>query len=231
MKAAACIAAAIFLAGVAPVSAHACTPAQGWPKRVQLDPAKVATALAASATYIDLAVVEELHPDFVLAEKAEMRMLAEAEPGWTAERIRQWYASLREEMAEDGVRAAHRVTVRLKGVGSDTFDLNGWRWMAVGGATEANAPRSIKLPTDLKYFLDQTDLTEVEGPGDCYTPLLPIVGQTYLVFRDANGELSRAAVPVRFRGEVRTVPGPVYIPVSGPGDPWVVMVRKALEGR
>jgi len=228
VRTAAIFAVAILFAGIAPAAAHACMPPQGWPKEIELDATEVASALVASATYVELAVVEELHPDFVLAEKAEARMLAAAPPGWTAEETRKWYASFREEMAEGGVRATHRVTARLKGVGSDTFDLNGWSWSA--GVAEIDAPRAIKL-SDLKYYLDQTDLAEVKGPGDCYTPLFPIVGQTYLVFRDARGELSRAAVPVRFGGRTVTESGPVYIPVSGPDDPWVKLVRKVLANQ
>lgn len=228
MRAATILAVAAFFVSTTPAAAHACTPPQGWPKQVKLDATAVASALVTSATYIDLAVVEELHPDFVLAEKAEARMLAKAPPGWAAEETRQWYASFREEMAEGGVRATHRVTGRLKGVGSDTFDLSGWSWSA--GVAETDAPRAIKL-SDLKYYLDQTDLAEVEGPGDCYTPLFPILGQTYLVFRGASGELSRAAVPIRFKGKARTESGPAYIPVSGADDPWVVLVRNVLASR
>lgn len=230
MRAAASISAAFLLTLAVTPAALACVPAYGWPKQVELDPTAVASALVASATYIDLAVVEELHPDFVLAEKVEARLLADPAVAVRRDEIRDWYAAFREEMAEDGVRATHRVTARLKGVGSDTFDLSGLRWSGVRYTGEPDALGSIK-PSDLKYYLDQTDLAEVEGPGDCYTPLFPIVGQTYLVFRDASGELSRAAVPVRFGGRTVTESGPVYIPVSGPDDPWVKLVREALANQ
>lgn len=211
-----------------PLASEACVRTKGWPEQVTLEPQKVASELVAAATYVNIEVVESVDSDFTLFEESEAALLARQTTDEGRVEVRTQVAAWRAEMAESGVRATYRVVEHLLGPNRDTFT-------AIGYAADAfnpppgysSPPRTISL-SDLKWYLDLSDLSELGFPGSCDGPLVPIVGNTYLVFRDADGKLLRASVTTRFRSKISRVQGPAHVPVSGSSDPWVKVVRRAI---
>jgi len=213
---------------LAPASlAQACTPAPGWPAKVQLDPRGAARKMAASAAYIDVVRVESLTPDYEVGTLAP--------EGWAVwigtepDAPKNLVEALQMARAswEGAARIHYRVVERLKGRSAETFAMNGQR------VTDPRPPWGLQSKTarlqSLKYFLDQQDLAAWPGPGACGTEITASEGAAYLVFRDVQGGLLRTPISVVFKGSQSLVTGPANVPVTGASDPWVTLVRHAVD--
>lgn len=180
--------------------------------------------MAASATYVDLVKVVALTDDFEVgtrtpADWAIWIGTGADDPKTIDEVLQVARTSWR------GVRIHYQIIDPLKGGSSEAFTMDGERpapWM--------NGARAAKL-ADLKHYLDQQDLVAWPGPGACLNEITAVEGAYYLVFRDAERGLLRSPVNVTFRGGLLLVPGPANVPVAGPTDPWVTLVREALRPR
>lgn len=210
-----------------PLASEACVRTKGWPEQVTLEPERVASELVAAATYVNIEVVVSVDSDFTLFEESEAILLARQTTDDGRLDVQNQVASWRAEMSPITIRVTYRVVEHLKGPSRDTFTAIGYSSDSIRLPPGVEPPRSIRL-RDLKGYLDLMDLAELQAPFACHGPLIPTVGNTYLVFRDANGKLLRADVTTRFRSKVSRVPGPAHVPVSGSDDPWVGVVRKAM---
>ncbi|WP_165184654.1 hypothetical protein [Caulobacter soli] len=232
MKWAALLSAAFVGLGLSPaLPSAACTPAPGWPFKVQLDPATMARTLVAAATSVDVVVAEDMTDDYEVGTDPQVYAAARAALATapaTADMTRtpqSFSALLREEWRDDGARVHYRVAEHLKGSGAETFALNGAR-MDLAPLKRVSKPQPLMA---LKFRLESRDLSEWEGFGSCITALYSQVGKRYLVFRDADGRLLRQPVDVLFMGKTTPVGGPVYAEVFGPDDPWLIAVRQAAR--
>lgn len=214
--------------------AAACTPASGWPDDVILDPQTVAARLVSSAASIDIAVVDKVDEDFDFALKARRRDMLRPPSGMSAEEVRELYAQLASEWDEEAGRLHYRVVKRLKGSGSEQFTLSGVVPPQAIRAAQRVGPRGsnrFEGESDLhwlKYWLDVRDLKTWPYAQACDRPVLGWPGGTFLVFRDAQGNLLRQDVPISLNGS-GLVQGPVHVPVASVDDPWAALVQTTIE--
>lgn len=218
------LAAVILLNLLGSFAALACTPAPGWPHKARLDAKLVAEEMVASAAFVDLVKVEALTPDFEVGTHAPegwYPLVTDQEEG---PKTIQEALKLARGSFEGGARIHYRVIKHLKGLGDENFTIDG------EVIEDKFAVRPFKL-ANLKYFLDQQDYIFWEGPGVCTHPVFAKGGGYTLIFRDADNRLLRAPVSVTFRGRTFSISGPAAIPVSGPSDPWVLLVSSVLTSK
>ena len=210
--------------------AWACVRPDGWPKGLRIDPTATARALADAAASIDVVIAERLTDDFEVATTP--RAIAEATGNMPGEASDKVSAALRSEWSNDGVRIHYRVVERLKGAGAETFSMNGMKSCCEEPAASKRAPAGGRPNAALKalpFLLGTRDLSEWEGFGACITPVSATLGERYLVFRDTEGRLLTKRISVRFQGRKIIAGGPVYVPISGPDDAWLKVVRGSIS--
>jgi hypothetical protein len=211
--------------------AMACVRPQDFPDYLRLDPMTVADAMVRSATYVDVAVIERFSPDFELATRSRRAWFVDGDQ--TPEIEAQMEANFRESFS-GAVRMHFKVVEHLKGPASTGFEISGYPGPVsqyLEGPYRPRKPLPVTMPMSaLKYYVEQQDLAAWGGPGDCFTNVMGEVGQTYLVFRDADGYLLRAEVPFGRGGERGTTIGPALFPVGPSKSAWLDLVRKTLAG-
>jgi hypothetical protein len=204
--------------------------------------AAFARQMAPAATFIEIAVAEKAVPIPRRAYFQARLQRSMADARTERERLQATQAYQRELSKNEslGDRITYRVERRLKGAGPARFYLDG---DAFASASEPS--RLGPLPGHRSHFtpglggpvplpiggVEVTPSTQRQSrDGACGGThvLEAVLGQRYLIFRNAAGRLLGPTMAARPGGPPR-ITGYVYEPIAGPNDPWVKAVEKAVR--
>ncbi len=223
----------VSVLAVAP-AAMACVPAPYHLYRPAVPPSALPAQMVAAAAFVDVVIAERvdlLDPDVFLAGANDRQLAALATDAERAA-YRQSLALEHEDLRAGGFGRIHfHVVERLKGPAAAGFTL-------IGLTNREAEPELFRSPAQARaerggygtrrslYQAQRWVQANEIGIGNCTMPLAAAIGERYLIFRDARGDLL---------GEVRDNTGPyrdniqtgsVVEPVAD-DDPWLARVRRA----
>jgi hypothetical protein len=224
---------AIFALSAAPALSCSRVPFERWQPSVR--PMALPAKMVADAALVEVAVAERRELVDIDAFLSESFKADLARAGDDAERreIREDMAWKREELATAGLaRVSFRIVERLKGGGPDTFKLTAFSTQEPDdGLTPATALQSRGDYGKARQVYDAPKWVQADawgGFGSCTAPISVVIGQHYLIFRGADGNLLGER-PMGFVPLNQNLsPGSVFEPVTA-SDPWLARVRKAAR--
>lgn len=206
--------------------------------RIQAD--RLAERMVAAAAFIEVVVVDSITPwdttAFFAKERAEA--LASARPEWASAIAADYDVYQAEYQTLKASTVTFRAVEILKGSPQQPFSAGAFVTAHENADYDLadmtdRIPASGPLPSadDLYNWYPITDLNQHGGRGSCSTPIAVRPNGRYLLFRAADGELLRGALPtttttLRRRGF--SVDGPNFEAVSEPHDLWLDQVRAAV---
>jgi hypothetical protein len=217
---------------VSPSMANACRPSVYDETRFSFPRTDFAAVLWENATYVDVAVLQrtERLPLADWVRSARARDLAVAADADDRRAVIAMYAGKEAELRHGGAaELVFRSIESLKGYGSTEFSLYGF-WTRAGSpwADSFTTSADRLSPKAVWYANGRYELSPTRLTWFCTSWIGAKSNQPYLIFRDADGRLMEATIPVLdvATGETRRVQGFVDAPVELSGDPWLEAVRR-----
>lgn len=235
MRVRAALVAGLIAAGslvAAPNMAWACRPVPYDETRFSFPRTDFAAVLWENATYVDVAVLQRTERLDLTGwvGGARAKGLAESADADDRKAVIAMYADKEGELRRDGAaELVFRSIESLKGHGPTEFSLYGF-WTRDGSpwADSSTTPADRLSAKAVWYANGPYELSSTRLTWFCTAWLGAKSDQPYLIFRDAEGRLMDATIPVLeiATGKSRRELGFVFAPVELSGDPWLEAVRR-----